>query len=376
MIDRTTGSVGDSLGALGERHWDVVVIGAGPGGSVLARAMAMRGRSVLLVEKARFPRWKVCGACLGASGIRTLDEQGLGGLPARVGAHRITRADLAWRSRRVGVALNRMVAVSRGAFDSALALAAQEAGVTALFGVRAASWEEGRVVLESDAVRRVVRAGSVVVSVGLRAPGATVWAGSRMGLGAVGPGQGAETGVLLMAVGDAGYVGRVVTEDGCANWAAAVDPGFLQARGSPVGAVRALLDEAGVCAEPPETGWTGTPALTRRCPVQQGSMYRIGDAAAYAEPITGEGMSWALWDAGALAPILERALARGDHPAAWSGLHGAASRRRRARCMGVALALRSRGAMHAGMSLLGAHGGGAGLLTGVLTGHRVLGVRS
>ncbi|MCB0718579.1 MAG: FAD-dependent oxidoreductase, partial [Bacteroidetes bacterium] len=41
--------------------FDAIVVGAGPGGSVAATVMARAGLDVLLVEKDRFPRDKICG---------------------------------------------------------------------------------------------------------------------------------------------------------------------------------------------------------------------------------------------------------------------------------------------------------------------------
>ncbi|MCA1782146.1 MAG: FAD-dependent oxidoreductase [Intrasporangiaceae bacterium] len=40
---------------------DVVVVGAGPGGAAAAANLAARGHDVVLFEKDRFPRDKVCG---------------------------------------------------------------------------------------------------------------------------------------------------------------------------------------------------------------------------------------------------------------------------------------------------------------------------
>ena len=40
---------------------DVIVVGAGPGGSAAAANLARRGVGVLLLEKSHFPREKVCG---------------------------------------------------------------------------------------------------------------------------------------------------------------------------------------------------------------------------------------------------------------------------------------------------------------------------
>ena len=41
--------------------YDAIVVGAGPGGSALAAHLAKRGFSVLLLDRASFPRDKACG---------------------------------------------------------------------------------------------------------------------------------------------------------------------------------------------------------------------------------------------------------------------------------------------------------------------------
>jgi halogenation protein CepH len=42
-----------------DEETDVVVVGGGPGGSTLATLIAMRGHSVVLLEKEKFPRWSI-----------------------------------------------------------------------------------------------------------------------------------------------------------------------------------------------------------------------------------------------------------------------------------------------------------------------------
>src|SRR3990172_6744762 len=42
-------------------RYDAIVAGAGPAGSTAARILARKGASVLLLERARFPRDKPCG---------------------------------------------------------------------------------------------------------------------------------------------------------------------------------------------------------------------------------------------------------------------------------------------------------------------------
>jgi menaquinone-9 beta-reductase len=58
-------------------HADVVVVGAGPGGAAAAAHLAARGRDVVLLEKDRFPRDKVCGDGLTPRVVKELLELGL-----------------------------------------------------------------------------------------------------------------------------------------------------------------------------------------------------------------------------------------------------------------------------------------------------------
>jgi len=53
--------------------YDVIVVGAGPGGSTAARFCARSGLKTLLVEKERFPRYKPCGGCLSLKTVHLLN---------------------------------------------------------------------------------------------------------------------------------------------------------------------------------------------------------------------------------------------------------------------------------------------------------------
>lgn len=61
---------------------DVVVVGAGPAGSATAEALARAGLKTVLLERAKFPRQKVCAGGLPAKTVALLPE-GLGGIPRR-----------------------------------------------------------------------------------------------------------------------------------------------------------------------------------------------------------------------------------------------------------------------------------------------------
>lgn len=65
------------LGDNKRRMHDVVVIGAGPGGSCAAHFLARGGLDVLLLDKREFPREKTCGDGLTPRALRLLDELGV-----------------------------------------------------------------------------------------------------------------------------------------------------------------------------------------------------------------------------------------------------------------------------------------------------------
>ncbi len=67
-------------------RWDVVVVGAGPAGATTALLLARTGASVLLVDRARFPRDKACSEYLSPATTEILERLGGGILDAVEGA--------------------------------------------------------------------------------------------------------------------------------------------------------------------------------------------------------------------------------------------------------------------------------------------------
>jgi geranylgeranyl reductase family protein len=59
------------------RRFDVVVVGAGPAGSIAALVLAQSGARVALADKAAFPRDKACGDLVGPRGVQILADLGL-----------------------------------------------------------------------------------------------------------------------------------------------------------------------------------------------------------------------------------------------------------------------------------------------------------
>lgn len=283
-------------------EYDLAVVGAGVAGSVLAREVARRGRRVLLVDKARFPRDKVCGCCLGLRGERLLLGAGFD-LPD---GPPLESLELRAGSRNARLPLPGGRVLSRAGLDTALLDAARDTGVDVRTGTPARLGpvhDSARVLLVGD---EPVRAGLVTAADGLGGgllPAGPVAAASRIGLGAHLPVDdwSPAPGRVEMLCGPGGYLGLARDERGRLDAAAAVDPRTLRAHG-PAGCVARIVASTGR-APLPDAPWHGTPALTRGASRALERALPVGDAAGYVEPFTGEGMTWAAASALALAPL-------------------------------------------------------------------------
>ena len=133
-------SKGGRSAALRDHDADVIVVGAGPSGSTTAYYLAQAGLNVLLLEKARFPRDKVCGDGLTPRAVKSLIAMGIdvseeAGWLRNKGLRVIgggLRLDLPWPelSSYPGYGLVR----TRASLDEMLARRAQAAGAKLLEG--------------------------------------------------------------------------------------------------------------------------------------------------------------------------------------------------------------------------------------------------
>lgn len=307
----------------------VLVIGGGVAGATCALQLARHGIDADLAEKARFPRDKACGCCIGGAGLELLQTIGLREQVMSLGLQ-TTRWVASMDARQVELDLPAGVAVSRGQLDPLILESAIEAGVTLMADCEAtiqSAEDHGPVV-----VRFKQATGHdegtydiVVVAAGLSAAGLgelLPWQekpNGPFGVSCMMRIEGVEPGTIYMACTDDGYVGLVKLSDGLVDVAAALTSGAAAARqGTPLQRVRQIVNESAFPFDIPdfddgENGNTKastapeiytTPPLRRSRRAGNGRVIAIGDAAGYVEPFTGEGMTWGMQSAIAAAKLI------------------------------------------------------------------------
>lgn len=88
-------------------HYDVAIVGGGPGGATLAALLAKCGISVTVFDRDEFPRDKLCGEFLSYDALPVLDLIGLAPLLEEAGASRIRTCRLVGPRRTYSFALPR-----------------------------------------------------------------------------------------------------------------------------------------------------------------------------------------------------------------------------------------------------------------------------
>jgi len=165
---------------------DVLVVGGGPAGSAAAITLARSGRSVLLIDKAEFPRDKCCGDGLTTLALRELAPLGVGpaDVPNWQAVHDVWLRSPSGREVHLPMPNGGVFAATtpRRELDAALLAAAEASGAVVREGcaLRAIRQQHDRVEADVDNLG-TVSAGFVVAADGM-------WSPTRklLGLGAEG----------------------------------------------------------------------------------------------------------------------------------------------------------------------------------------------
>ncbi len=277
--------------------WDVIVVGAGPAGSSAARVAAEHGASVLLLDRATFPRYKTCGG--GLIGIS------LGNIPPEVlktVEQRITRVRFTLRGRVASTHRSRtpfLSLVQRDRFDQALVDAAVAAGVTFRDGVGVT-----RIVDDAGGVTVTTSDGDFRGRHLVGADGAGGRIGRHVGVTPGGVDLALEHDLVRPASG--GWDDRVFLDwgrqPGTYAWMfpkeKTLTVGVIQRRGEP-DQTRAYLEHYTRSldlqgAEVTRSSGHLAQWRTADSPLRRGNVIVAGDAAALLDPFTREGISFAL----------------------------------------------------------------------------------
>ncbi|QBI20357.1 geranylgeranyl reductase family protein [Egibacter rhizosphaerae] len=346
-------------------HADAVVVGAGPGGSAAARFLADAGRDVVVLEKASFPRDKVCGDALTPRAVRALEQLGLheeaagepDGWVAQSGLRMYggrTVLDLPWPE--VGGWPTHSVTATRSLFDHTLAEHAVKGG--------AQLWERTEATAPVWLSDRQERVAGVTYRTRDREDGATEEGTVRAPLVILADGNSSRMAVALGLHRDASRPMGVAVRAYYESPRAEMDrmEGFLEMRTPPEEGARyedgdllpaygwifplddgvvnvgwGLLDssphfrsinyrkvlEAWVDQFPAEWGITpetrtggvrsaGLPMAHNRHPMLHRGALLVGDSAGMVNPFNGEGISYAIEAAAFAAEVGDEAIARGS----------------------------------------------------------------
>jgi geranylgeranyl reductase family protein len=277
-------------------RYDAIVVGAGPAGSVTAFRLASAGASVLLVDKARFPRDKPCGGGLTLRAIRELPID-----VAPVVEHTVDRMQLrlrygSWYERRSDGPL--ILMTQRRRLDAFLAERAATAGAD--FRDRA---KVAAVTVHRDGVEATVDGATVQGEVLIGADGANGVSARQLGLGgepvygvalegnlpyeAIGEGRYRSKAVIELAVLPGGY-GWVFPKGDHANFGVG---GWERTGPTLREELRRLCAEHRVPEQRLESIRGHRLPLRRPdAPLARGRALVVGDAAGLVDPLSGDGM--------------------------------------------------------------------------------------
>jgi len=155
-------------GSISDRLWDVVIVGAGPAGAIAACHLAARHHSVLMLDRKKFPREKVCGDSLLPDALRCLDAIGIGAKIRNTG-RRVTTCILFSPCRNEVEIPGEYLTIKRRQLDMIIAEKAVESGtVFALGEVKQLSiLPDGLVSLTLTGRRKPVRSRIGIVATGV-----------------------------------------------------------------------------------------------------------------------------------------------------------------------------------------------------------------
>ena len=333
--------------------YDALIVGAGPAGSTAAILLARAGWKVALVEKAAFPRRKVCGEYISGAAWPLLAELGVAARVAALAGPEVRRVGLFAgdvvlaapmpKARDAGRALG------RDQLDTILLEEAVEQGAEAFQPWRVARIDRSargfECALETKGKTQAIYARTVIGAHGAWEPGTlptqdarrSARAADLLGFKARFRGARLPPELMPLVLFSGGYGGLVHTDAGCVSFSCCVRRDALaRARAQRPGdrAAEALLASAladnrgmreALDGAALESSWLSAgpirPAIRR---FRRDGVFAIGNAAGEAHPIVAEGISMAIQSAfllcgGLLAHGADPRRVAREYAAQWRG---------------------------------------------------------
>jgi len=288
------------MSPVGKSSYDVIVVGAGPAGATLGYELATKGINVLILEKERLPRYKACAGGVTVKTARLLDFD-IGDVAQRV----VTGVRVSYKgskrfARDYGQPLVYMV--MRDEFDQCLVQRAREAGAELVDNQEVLSVVPGDADVEVSTAAETFAAQVVAGADGANSIVAT----------SIGLAEDREMGVALQAevrvpsstlrrweslLGlELGHI------RGGYGWVFPKRDHLSVGVGGPLCQAKKLKDAyksvliaeglAGFASARPRSHFL--PVLKNRGAIQRGRVLLLGDAAGLVDPLTGEGIYYAV----------------------------------------------------------------------------------
>ncbi len=297
--------------------YDVIVVGAGPAGAILSYELSREGMSVLLLEKEKLPRYKCCAGGVTAHCAALLDLDASDTVEDTIYSAGVTykfKDEYVGRSERPLAYM-----VMRSNFDNLLVEKAREKGTTII--------DECRVMglrMEDDGVTVMAERGRFHARVVAGADGPYSAVARSLGI-RVGTDGGPSTAAIEAEVA----ISAAEMEKHRAT--VSLDLGCIPGDYAWTFPKREHLSIGIGCSSPQSkklkrqfgkflaTQRLGDYAITKfsghlmpirgvKSPLQQGRVLLLGDAAGLIDPLSGEGIYYAIWSAHLAAPVIRNFL--------------------------------------------------------------------